>query len=213
MQNRYSHLFAIARRAVLAALGLGLFALATPAQAAAPVESFVSDNVAKGLGILNDTALSKDQRKDKFQSFLMALCDLNAFADYTLGQYRRTASPADKSAFNAAYKDYALAVYADYFDKFNGQTLNVSGSVSPAPNDYVVKTLLNKPGEKPSVVNFRLAGKGGSFAVVDLSYEGVWLRQTQREEFTSFLGQHGGDIKALIQALKKKTELVKAKQK
>lgn len=213
MRNRYSNAFAPARRAVLAAFAAVLVLVAAPAEAASPVEQFVSDNVANGLVILNNHALSKDQRKDQFQSFLMGLCDLKTIAEYTLGQYRRGAAPGDLAAFHAAYKDYAMAVYASYFDKFNGQTLTVIGSVSPAPGDFVVKTKFvnpSKAGDQPSVVNFRVSNGSGKFMVIDLSYEGVWLRQTQRDDFTAYLGQHGGDVKSLIGVLKIKTEQVKA---
>lgn len=195
---------------------IGLMALvmaagfAAPAMAASPAEQFVNDNVQKGMNILTNKALSKDQRRDQFQDFLLSLADLKSIADYTLGQYRRGANPADLAAYDAAYKDYALAVYRTYFDKFNGQTLKVVSSYALAGNETVVKTEMHDPAKtaagKPPVVNFRLMNVGGKFLATDISFEGVWLRQTQRDDFTSFLGQHGGDIKALIGVLKTKTK-------
>lgn len=217
MRDGFFSGFSPARRVfVAAALAFGLAATAAPAVAASPAEQFVSDSVAKGLNILNDRALSTEQRKDRFQNYLFALCDLRAIAEYTLGTYRRMASPADLAAYDAAYRDYAVAVYQSYFDKFTGQTLKVISSMSPGSGDFVVKTQLidpAKPNAKPMLVSFRLAQNGGKFTVVDMSAEGVWLRQTQRDDFTGFLGNHGGDIKALIQVLKAKTADIKAGKK
>lgn len=182
---------------------------APAAQAASPAEQYVNENVQKGMVILTNKSLSKDQRREQFQDFLLTLADLKGIADYTLGQYRRGAPAGDIAAYEAAYKEYALAVYRSYFDKFFGQTLQVTGSYPLSGGDSVVKTVMHDPSgkiAKPLMVNFRVSNAGGHFVVTDISAEGVWLRQTQRDDFTSFLGQNGGDIKALIGVLKNKTK-------
>lgn len=197
------------RRLILAGLAL-LAAGAWAPAAASPAEQYVGDNVQKGMSILTNKALSRDQRRDQFQDFLMGLVDIRRIADYTLGQYRRGAAPADIAAFEAAYKEYALTVYQVYFNKFSDQTLRVTGSYPLAGNESVVKTEMVETGKKtqkkPLSVNFRISSIAGKFAVTDISVEGVWLRQTQRDDFTSFLGQNGGDIRALIGMLKNKTK-------
>jgi phospholipid transport system substrate-binding protein len=98
-----------ARRAVILA-ALALPALVQPALAADPAETFVSQNIAKGLTLLNNKTLSKEQKRDQFEQFLLGLTDLKRIADFTLGQYRRTAPPADVAAFEGAFRDYAVAV-------------------------------------------------------------------------------------------------------
>lgn len=188
-----------------------MFALAvTPAQAATPAEQFVSDNTQKGLGILNNKDLSKDQRKAEFRTFLLSLTDIQAIGRYTLGQYRRSAAPDDLAAFDATFKEFALAVYQSYFAKYTGQTLQVTGSYPLGADETVVKSVVVDPKKnvsKPLEVNFRVQSAGGRFVVVDFSVEGVWIRELERNDFTSVLGQNGGDIKALIALLKKKTTL------
>lgn len=207
--------FSAGRRLATRVLFAGLMAMAatvtfaSSAAAASSAEQFVNENVQKGMSILNNKALSKDQRRDQFQDFLLTLADLKGIADYTLGQYRRGAPAGDIAAYEAAYKEYALAVYRGYFDKFSGQTLQVTGSYPLSGGDVVVKSLMHDPSgknAKPMTVNFRVANAGGRFVATDISVEGVWLRQTQRDDFTGFLGQNGGDIKALIGVLKNKTK-------
>ena len=188
-------------------LAAGFAGLSAPVHAATPTEQFVADNAQKGLTILSDKTLSKDQRKAQFQDFLTGLTDIKAIADYTLGQYRRSASPGDLSAFDAAFKDYALAVYQAYFNKFSGQSLQVTGSYALAADEIVVKTVVIDPKKtnnpKPLQVNFRVSNLNGRLAVVDFSVEGVWLREMERSEFTSVLGQNGGDVPALTAILVK----------
>jgi len=202
----------VAKRTAFLALMLiaGLAAFPQPSLAASPAEQFISADVQRGLTILEDKSLSKDEKRAKFQDFLLSLTNIRAIADYTLGQYRRSASPAELSAFEDAFKGYALSVYQTYFDKFTGQTLKVTGSYSMAPGEDVVKTVMIDPAKKgsgqPLEVDFRVKDKGGHMAVIDFSVAGVWLRETERSDFTSFLGQNNGNVAALTEKLKQKAE-------
>jgi phospholipid transport system substrate-binding protein len=180
---------------------------ARPAEAAAPAEQFVADSVQKAMGILNNATLSKEQRKAQFQDFLLTLTNIQSIGRYTLGQYRRSATPEDLTAFDAAFKEYALSVYQSYFAKYSGQTLKVTGSTQLAADDIMVKTVTVDPKKataKPYEVNFRVQTVGGRQVVSDFSVEGVWIRELERNDFTSYLGQKNGDVKALIVMLKQK---------
>ena len=179
--------------------GLGFASL--PAAAANPAENYVQDNIHKGLDILNNHGLSTEQRRSQFETFLLGLTDMKRIADFTLGQYRRTASPADLAAFDAAFQNYAVAVYQSYFDRYKGQTLKVTNSQERAPNDFIVDTQLIDPndhsGQPPLTVEFRVSTTTGSPVVIDFSVAGIWLALEERDQFTSFLGQNGGNIQTL----------------
>lgn len=197
----------ILRRAVLA-LGIALSGLvigALPAAAANPAESFVQDNIHKGLDLLNNKTLSVDQRRTQFAEFLLGLTDMKRIADFTLGQYRRGASPADLAAFDAAFQDYAVAVYQSYFSKYAGQTLKVTGSEAHSADDFIVSTELIDPndhsGQAPLDVDFRVRTNTGKPVVTDFSVAGIWLALEERDQFSSFLGQNNGNIKSLISHL------------
>jgi phospholipid transport system substrate-binding protein len=198
----------ISRRAFLAmssALAASLFA-GMPAMAAAnPAEDFVQDNIHKGLELLNNKQLSTDQRRTQFETFLLGLTDMKRIADFTLGQYRRSASPADLAAFEGAFQNYAVAVYQSYFSKYAGQTLKVTGSQTRAPDDFIVATQLidpnDKSGQQPLEVDFRVRTDSGKPVVVDFSVAGIWLALEERDQFTAFLGQNSGNIHTLISHL------------
>ena len=194
----------ISRRTALAmtvTLAAGL-AMASPAVAANPAEEFVQDNIHKGLDILNNKALPADQRRSQFESFLLGLTDMKRIADFTLGQYRRSASPADVAAFEAAFQNYAVAVYQSYFSKYAGQTLKVTGSQARTPDDIIVATQLIDPndnsGQQPLEVDFRVRTDTGRPVVVDFSVAGIWLALEERDQFTAFLGQNNGNVRTLI---------------
>jgi ABC-type transporter MlaC component len=193
------------RRAVLA-FGLVLAApllAGAPAAAATPAETFVNDNIQKGLLILRDNKLTVVQRRDQFKALLIGLVDTRRVALYTLGQYRNGAAPADIDAFAAAFQDYASAAYQTYFSKYTNQTLKVTGSTQRNPTDFVVHSQLISPGssQQPAQVDFRVRTDQGKPVLVDVAYEGVWLSLAQRDQFVNFLGQHNGNIRTLISHL------------
>jgi len=205
--------FVLARRAVLAGLVLILPALtAVPAAAASPAETFVSDNIQRGLQILNNRG---PQRAAQFQTFLETLTDINRIGRFTLGNARRTASPADVAAFDAAFKDYAVAVYQSRLSAYSGQTLKVTGSVQNQPGDFTVSTVMVDPSadksQQPLVVGFRVVTEQGHFVVIDVSVAGVWLSIEERDQFSAFLSQHNASIPALIQHLNQQTAQLKSR--
>lgn len=197
------------------------FALAAPlmlsavGQATNPAETFVREHIQTGLNILNNKALSVDQRRDQFATFLLGITDMKRIADFTLGQYRRTASPTDLAAFESAFRNYAVAVYQSYFATYTGQTLEVTGSIANAPDDFMVHTNLidpnNHSGQPPPEVDFRVLTERGEPVVVDVSFSGISLAIEERDDFTAFLGQNGGNISALISRLNELAKQLRAK--
>jgi phospholipid transport system substrate-binding protein len=126
---------------------------------------------------------------------------MNRIAAFTLGNYRRTASPADIQAYEAAFQDYATATYQFYFSKYTGQTLKVTGSQQRTPDDIIVTTQLIDPsdrsGRPPLEVDFRVRTNTGKPVLVDVSVEGIWLTLSQRDMVVSVLGNGNGNIGAL----------------
>jgi phospholipid transport system substrate-binding protein len=186
----------------VAAAGL----IAAPAAAAPGAEAFVQANVQKGLTILNNHGASTEQKRAQFETFILGLTDMKRIANFTLGQYRHGASPADQNAFASAFQGYAIAVYQSYFSKYSGQTLKVTGSQEHGPGDTIVQTQMVDPndqsGQTPLEVDFRVLNDGGRYVVIDFSVAGIWLALEERDQFSSFLGQNGGSIPTLISHLR-----------
>jgi phospholipid transport system substrate-binding protein len=189
------------RRTVLAMFAAPLV-LTVPAAAAAPnvAESFVDENIHKGLEILRDKRLSTVQRRDQFEGLLLTLVDVRRIALFTLGQYRRSAPEADVEAFVNAFKNYAAAAYQSYFAKYTDQTLKVVGSTQRSPTDFIVQTNLVDPSsnQPPAEVDFRVRTDTGKPVLVDVAYQGIWLSLEQRDQFVAFLGQNNGNVRTLI---------------
>ena len=190
------------KRRTLLAMFAAPLVLAGPAAAAAPnaAESFVDENIHKGLEILRDKRLSTVQRRDQFEGLLLTLVDVRRIALFTLGQYRRSAPPDDVEAFINAFKNYAAAAYQSYFAKYTDQTLKVIGSTQRSPTDFIVQTNLIDPtsNQPPAEVDFRVRTDTGKPVLVDVAYQGIWLSLEQRDQFVAFLGQNNGNVRTLI---------------
>jgi phospholipid transport system substrate-binding protein len=192
---------ALTRRAMLAsAAALPLLKAEGAAAAGNVAETFVDENIHKGLGILSDKKLTLTQRRDQFETLLLGLVDVRRIALFTLGQYRRSAPPEDVEAFVNAFKNYATAAYQSYFAKYTDQTLKVTGSTKRNDTDYIVQTLLIDPNsnQQPSEVDFRVRTDTGKPVLVDVAYQGIWLSLEERDQFVAFLGQNNGNVRTLI---------------
>jgi phospholipid transport system substrate-binding protein len=186
---------------VLAVLVAAPLLTAKPAAAAqTAAESFVDENIHKGLDILRDRKLNTVQRRDQFETLLLGLVDVRRIGLFTLGQYRRTAPPEDVEAFVGAFKNYAAAAYQSYFAKYTDQTLKVIGSTERSPTDFIVQTQLIDPNssQQPAEVDFRVRTDTGKPVLVDVAYQGIWLSLEERDQFVAFLGQNNGNVRSLI---------------
>jgi phospholipid transport system substrate-binding protein len=191
-----------------------LFA-SVPAAAATPGETYVQTNVQRGLQILNNHSIPDAQRRAQFRDFLTGLTDIRRIALFTLGNSRRTASPADVEAFVNAFRDYAVAVYESRLTQYSGQSLKVTGSTDRAPGDTIVSTVLvdasgKTEGQDPIEVDFRVLNDGGKFVVIDASIAGVWLAIEERDQFSAFLEQNNDSVPALVSHLNELTRHIRA---
>jgi phospholipid transport system substrate-binding protein len=205
--SKFSSMLVWIRRAAFGALLLAP-AMAGPAAAASPAESFVAVNIDKGLQILNNRGIGAADRSAQFKTFLEGLTDINRVSKFTLGAARRSASPSDSAAFDASFRQYAEAVYQSRLSQYTGQTLKVTGSSEPNPGDTIVKTQMIDPSDssqQPLEVDFRVANESGRLVVIDVSVAGVWLSIEERDQFSAFLSQHNGSIPALVQHLNQLT--------
>jgi len=192
-----------------------LLVFAAPVMAAASLppasaEAFVQTNVDKGLAILSNHRIPDDARRQQFRDFLTGLTDIKRIAMFTLGNARRTASPADVNAFIDAFRDYAVAVYESRLNQYAGQSLKVTGATERAPGDFIVTTVLVDPlgqakNQEPIEVDFRVLNDNGHFVVIDASVVGVWLAIEERDQFTAFLAQNDNNVPALVSHLKELT--------
>ena len=204
-----------ARRALascLLATAVAFLASALPAQAAAtPAETFVQQSVSKGFGILKDNSLSKQERINQFRAFLRSTIDFKRIAVFALGAYSQKASDKDVDGFVNAFSDYLMSMFhLDQDQNLGAQTIAVTGSTTRAADDVIVTANIGSAGAStpagtPLNLAFRIRkNAAGNEQIVDILLNGVSVAVTQRDEFSSWLQQHGGNVAQLSAELERR---------
>lgn len=171
--------------------------------------AYVQEGINKGLAILGNASLGDADRRAQFRDLILSYTDAQKIAYFTLGNHRRGADAAVLADFVEAFKDYAVSVYESRLLNYSNQTLNVTGSVERNATDFVVEATLDDGGTTYNV-GFRVLGAPGSFQIVDIMVEGIWLAVDQRSQFDSYLVGNGGNIAALAAYLREQTISIRA---
>jgi phospholipid transport system substrate-binding protein len=210
---------------ILSCAGLGL---ATPVQAqstapvaAAPVnakaaEAFIKQLSDQAFGVLRDKSLGDAQRESRFRELLKAGFALDKISTAVLGKNKRVATPEQLANFDKAFPDYVIRIYANRLTEFSDTKISIAGSVpAGSRGDVAVKTLVSgKNLQSPVKADWRVTQMPGvGLRIVDLSFEGISMVATQRDEFDAKIAQKG--MNALIADLSssKPTTAVKVKTK
>ena len=214
------HDWAVPLRALLTVVGLSVAAamamvpLVRSAQAATPVETFVQGGIDQGIAVLQNKTLSDAERRAQVRALLFRLIDAKKIGLFALGAAGANASHADLDAYLDAFKAFTIASYESRLSGYDGQALKITASMERAPGDYVVTATLIDPSDpqdtSPMQVVFRVLDEGGKFALVDASIAGVWMGLAQRDDFGSFLAQHGESVSALTAHLNAMTAQLSA---
>lgn len=118
-----------------------------------------------------------------------------------------TFSAAQRQEITAAFQRYISATYADRFDNYSGEQLQVLGE-APYGSGVIVETRIVKSNGKPVTINYMMRRGGqGDWQISDVYLDGTISQlATQRSEFYSILRRQGVD--GLISTLNRKTDLL-----
>lgn len=210
------------RRAGLAMLAAIGAAFATPSGAWAnqATEAYVAENAPAALAALSAPGLSEQARAQRFAQLMDRFADMPLIANFVLGRYARElrADPQLRAEWNAAFREYAVAVYQDQLDQYRGQAVRVIGSQDTTINGRfysVVSTEMARAGAAPFRVQWRLVRQGEAYRVVDvavrLEESTIWLAQQQRRDFEAELDRNGGDVRDLIGKVRQMTSEMRAR--
>jgi phospholipid transport system substrate-binding protein len=148
--------------------------------------------------------LTPAQAKAKFGKLLNESFDTPTIARFTLGRYWRVATPAQQKEFSGLIDDIIVSQYADRILDASDGTYEVTGASAINATDYAVLMKVKPAGETPIDFAWRVRETKGVFKVIDLAVEGISMSITHRSDYSSVIERNGGNVQALIDALKKK---------
>ncbi len=200
MLNRRTSLSLIA--ALPAALMLP--AVLTPPASASPASdratAFITTAGGKFVAAINGTG-TLEQRRQVLGGIVDDAVDVNGVARFCLGRFWRTATPAQQQKYLELFRNALVVNIASKIGEYQGVRF-VVGATQDRDVGELVSTIIERPNNPPVNVQWVVANAGTDPKVVDVIAEGTSLRITQRDDYASFLTQHGDNIDGLLDAIR-----------
>jgi phospholipid transport system substrate-binding protein len=196
MQNRRTFLTTAAAVAAFSSV---------PAFAATDLSAFVSQLADEAITTLSKADPTDTARAAALKPILLKYFDMPDMAKHVLGAYWKKISPEQQEAFVVQFTNYMASVYGQRFKSYKGQKLEVKRVRDQGALAIVFTAVADGSEDAGARVDWEIKNDGPEPRVVDIRVEGLSLGDTHRQEFTSVLSQHGGDISALMGILKNKS--------
>lgn len=156
-------------------------------------------------------ATTPEQRHERLTPFVDRIVDVDGVARFVLGRFWRAATEDQRRDYLQLFHTVLInqlfhtvlinGVVGRLGDYQAGSTRVVIGKPEPKEDAVLVPTVVERPNNQPVRVTWMVVNGGGSPRIADVVAEGMSLRLTQRNDYTSFLSHHGNDVDALIKAL------------
>ncbi|WP_395023152.1 phospholipid-binding protein MlaC [Dongia sp.] len=193
------------RRTLLMTAAAAAALLATPAWAATDLSAFVNQVADEAITSLKEAGPTDPARAAALKPLLLKYFDMPGMARHVLGAYWKKITPEQQEAFVNQFTNYIASVYGQRFKAYKGQKLEVKRVRDEGARAIVFTAVAEGSEDAGARVDWEISNNGSEPRIADIRVEGLSLSDTHRQEFTSVLSQHNGDISALMGILKNKS--------
>jgi phospholipid transport system substrate-binding protein len=197
------------RAAAFAAL-LGLGLISNPVQSAPASGGDTVQGLYDALlsTMTNGRTLGQSGRFTQLEPVIRRTFDIPSMARLSVGPYWATLTEAQRQQVTESFGRYISAIYADRFDSYAGQKLQVIGE-QPAVAGIMVRSQIVKANGEPVNVDYIMHRNSDSWLISDIYLDGAISEVvTRRSEFAAILKSQG--IDGLIAALNRKADILTA---
>ena len=197
-------------KAVAFAAGLGLSMLSYPVHAAPGSGGDTVQALYDALlnSMRNGRTLGQSGRFTQLAPVIHRTFDIASMARLSVGPSWAGLTEAQHQQVTESFGRYISANYADRFDSYDGQKLEVTGE-QPAPSGVMVRSQIVKANGEPVKVDYMMRRSGDNWLISDIYLDGAISEvATRRSEFAAILKSDG--IDGLIAALNRKADVLTA---
>jgi len=190
---------AISRRAALT----GAAALLAVGTAARPASAEVGPAVRFMQQISKDFFAAAHAKTPA--SFLRAIkrhADIPAISNYSLGDYSSKLEPQLHPRLNRGVAEFMARFFASQAEIYPVKSAEINGERPYSKEEVIVATKVHLESGTSYAVDWLLVEAGTSFKIRDVRVMGFWLSPFQRTLFVRYIADNGGDVKALLSALR-----------
>jgi phospholipid transport system substrate-binding protein len=203
------------RRVLLGAFALApALAFTAPAFAAAPsagvAKQFITQAGARMVSIVNGNS-SVSQKAAALRQVVDQDVAVDQVGKFVLGRYWRVATPAQRSEYMGLFHQLLANNITTQIRAYQGITFTVQGA-STQPEGQAVNTVIQRPNEAPAHVQWMVQTVAGAPKIVDVIVEGTSLRVTERSDYSSVINDNGGQVSALLTAMKRQIANLRTQQ-
>jgi phospholipid transport system substrate-binding protein len=156
----------------------------------------------------NGRTLGQSGRFKQLESVIRRTFDIPSMARLSVGSSWATLTEAQRQQVTESLGRYISAIYADRFDSYAGQRLQVTGEQLAAAGVMVRSQIVKTNGELVTV-NYMMHRNGNSWLISDIYLDGAISEvATRHSEFAAILKSQG--IDGLIAALNRKADILTA---
>jgi len=193
------------RHLALAAIALCLtLATASPGAAALGDGAATVQNLYSTLLTVmrNGPTLGPQGRYAQLAPIVLRVFDIPLMTRLAVGPEWASLGEAQRQQVETAFARYIAAIYAERFDSYSGERLQVTGQQASAGGTIITSQIVKSDGQ-PVNINYLMRDNGGIWQIADVYLDGTISEMaTRRSEFASIL--HTSGIDGLIQALNTK---------
>lgn len=171
-------------------------------------QAYVNSLTDSIMAVLSDMDTTDKQKEDKFSTIFRSFTDTRRIGLFSLGKYARDLRGEQRDEYFSLLENYLIAIYFGHLNAYRDETLEVNGAIEKGINgkQVIVNGRLHFTDGRPDIgINWWLFKSNDSFKIFDISIEGVWLAQNQRSQFTTVISQNEGDLNALFEHLRKRS--------
>jgi phospholipid transport system substrate-binding protein len=153
-------------KAVAFAAGLGLSMLSYSAHAAPATGGDTVQRLYDALlsTMKNGRTLGQSGRFTRLAPVIRGSFDIASMARLSLGSFWTGLTEAQRQQVSDSFGRYISAIYADRFDSYDGQKLEVTGE-QPAPAGVMVRSQIIKATGEPVKVDYMMRRNGDSWLI------------------------------------------------
>ena len=157
----------------------------------------------------NGPALGVHGRYVRLEPVVRQIFDIPFMTRLAVGPEWAGLNDAQRQQVSQAFERYIAAIYAERFDSYSGERLQVTGERPSAGGTIITSQIVKSNGE-PVNINYLVRNNGGAWQIADVYLDGTISElATRRSEFASILRTRG--INGLIQVLNTKADALSAR--
>jgi phospholipid transport system substrate-binding protein len=157
----------------------------------------------------NGPALGAHGRFAQIAPVVRRVFDIQFMTRLAVGPEWASLSEPQRQQVSQAFERYIAAIYAERFDSYSGERLQVTGE-QPSSGGTMITSQIVKSNGEPVHINYLMRQNGGMWQIADVYLDGTISElATRRSEFASILRTQG--IAGLIQTLNTKANTLSAR--